>query len=103
MIFSFAMANQSLKADPLAAISLSFVIGTLGVLAWLGVKAITGDFSCSRPWLRDQTPLLTCCYNGTCLDTPLPHKPLRSKLETWIDTYLSMPIALRMFLLMDDW
>jgi hypothetical protein len=33
MIFSFAMANQSLKADPNTAISLSFVIGTLGVLA----------------------------------------------------------------------
>ena len=53
MIFSFAMANQSLKAGPLTAISLSFVISTLGVLVWLGVKAITGDFSCSRPWLRD--------------------------------------------------
>ena len=78
MIFSFAMANQSLKADPLTAISL-FVIGMLGVLVWLGVKAITGDFSCSRTWLRDPTPLLTCSYNGTCLDTPLQHKPLRSK------------------------
>ncbi|QNI61589.1 hypothetical protein SynTAK9802_01292 [Synechococcus sp. TAK9802] len=33
MIYSLAMANQSLKADPLTAISLSFVISTLGVLA----------------------------------------------------------------------
>ena len=89
MIFSFAMANQSLKADPLTAISLSFVIGTLGVLAWLGVKAITGDFSCSRPWFRDQTPLLMCCYNGACLDTPLPYKPLRSKTGN-LDYYLSV-------------
>ena len=56
MIYSFAMNIQSLKAEPLAAISLSFVIGTLGVITWLGVKAITGNLSCFRPWLRDQIP-----------------------------------------------
>lgn len=56
MIYSFAMKIQSLKADPLAAISLSFVIGTMGVITWLGVNVITGDLSCVRPLLRDQTP-----------------------------------------------
>ena len=79
MIYSFAMNIQSLKADPLAVISLSFVIDTLGFITCLGVKAITGDLSGSRPCLRDQTPLLTCSYNRTCLDAPLPYKQLRSK------------------------
>ena len=73
------MIKQFLKADPLIAISLSLVVGTVGIITWLGVQAMTGDLSCSRPWLRDQTPLLTCCYNGACLNTPLPHKRLRSK------------------------
>ena len=46
-------------------ISLSFVVGTLGILALLGVKAITGDFNCTRPWQDQQVPNVTCSYNGT--------------------------------------
>ena len=73
------MSSQSLTSDPLTVISLSFVIGTLGILAWLGVKPITGDINRTRPWLDQQVPNVTCCYDGTCLNVPLPHKRLPSK------------------------
>ena len=58
--------------NPFITVGLSVFGGTVVVISFIVFKAVTGDFSCSRPYVNDgYQATMKCSYNGVTFNIPL--------------------------------
>ena len=49
-----------------------FVLGsTVALIGFVVFKAVTGDFSCGRPYVDGYQSTMKCSYNGVTFNIPL--------------------------------
>ena len=57
--------------NPFVTFGLSVFGGTVVVIGFIVFKAVTGDFSCGRPYVDGYQSTMKCSYNGVTFNIPL--------------------------------
>ena len=57
--------------DPLTLVAIPAIGGTVVAIGFLAFMAVTGDFSCGRPYADGYQSTMECSYNGHSFNVPL--------------------------------
>lgn len=57
--------------DPFITFGITIFGGTVAIIGFLVFMVVTGDFSCSRPYVDGYQPNVKCSYNGITFPVPI--------------------------------